>query len=183
MVYTVRGILQGRILEWVAIPFSRGSSQPRDRTQVSHIAGRFFTSWAIREALSRHKNHHFKQTPRKMLVPLVPEPCFVKWSERRLVISDCDLMDCTLPSSSVHGILQARILKWVAIPFSRESSRPRDQIQVSCIAGRFFTSWATREAQFTSLHMSNTSSLYIWILILYHMLFANISSYSVTVLF
>ena len=41
---------QARILEWVAIPFSRGSSQPRDQTQVSHIADGFFTSWATREA-------------------------------------------------------------------------------------------------------------------------------------
>ena len=49
---TVHGILQARILEWVAFPFSRGSSQPRDQTQVSHIAGRFFTSWATREAHS-----------------------------------------------------------------------------------------------------------------------------------
>ena len=49
MDYTVHGILQARILEWVAFSFSRGSSQPRDRTQVSHIAGRFFTSWVIRE--------------------------------------------------------------------------------------------------------------------------------------
>ena len=48
---TVHGILQARILEWVAIPFCRRPSQPRDRTQVSHIAGRFFTSWAIRKAL------------------------------------------------------------------------------------------------------------------------------------
>ena len=46
MDYTVHGILQARILEWVAFPFSRRSSQPRDRTQVSHIADRFFTSWA-----------------------------------------------------------------------------------------------------------------------------------------
>ena len=44
------GILQARIMEWVAFPFSRGSSQPRDWTQVSHIAGRFFTHWATREA-------------------------------------------------------------------------------------------------------------------------------------
>ena len=44
----VHGILQARILEWAAFPFSRGSSQPRDRTQVSHIAGGFFTSWATR---------------------------------------------------------------------------------------------------------------------------------------
>ena len=51
MDYTVHGILQARIQEWVAIPFSRGSSQPRDQTQVSHIAGRFFTSWATKEAI------------------------------------------------------------------------------------------------------------------------------------
>ena len=48
---TVHGIPQARILEWVAVPSPRGSSQPRDRTQVSHIAGRFFTRWAIIEAL------------------------------------------------------------------------------------------------------------------------------------
>ena len=47
---------------------------------------------------------------------------------------------------SVHGIFQSRILQWVAIPFFRVSSRPRDQTWVSCIAGRFCTIWATREA-------------------------------------
>ena len=59
----------------------------------------------------------------------------------------CDPMDCSLPGSSVHGILQARILEWVAISSFRGSSRPRDQTQVSCIAGRFFTIWATKEAE------------------------------------
>ena len=54
----------------------------------------------------------------------------------------CDPMDYT-----VHGILQARKLEWVAFPFSRGSSHPRNQTQVSRTAGRFFTSWATREAQ------------------------------------
>ena len=48
--WIVHGILQARMLEWVAFPFSRGSSQPRDWTQVSHITGGFFTSWATREA-------------------------------------------------------------------------------------------------------------------------------------
>ena len=48
--YTVHRILQARILEWVAVAFSRGSSQPRNKTQVSRIAGGFFTSWATREA-------------------------------------------------------------------------------------------------------------------------------------
>ena len=50
----------------------------------------------------------------------------------------CDPVDCSPSSSSVHGILQARILVWVAISFSRGCSRPRDQTQVSCIAGRRF---------------------------------------------
>ena len=56
MDYTVHGILQARTLEWVALPFSRGSSQPRDRTQISCIAGGFFTSWATREALETKEN-------------------------------------------------------------------------------------------------------------------------------
>ena len=57
----------------------------------------------------------------------------------------CDPMDCSLPGSSVHGILQARILEWVAITFSRGSSQSRDQTWVCCIAGRFFTVWVTKE--------------------------------------
>ena len=56
-------------------------------------------------------------------------------------------MDCIPPGSSLHGILQARILEWVTIPFSRGSSQDRDQTQVSCTAGGFFTMWVTREAQ------------------------------------
>ena len=54
MDYTVHGILQARILEWVAIPFSTGSSQPRDRTQVSYSAGGFFTSWATRKQVNNY---------------------------------------------------------------------------------------------------------------------------------
>ena len=54
----------------------------------------------------------------------------------------CNPMDCSPPGSSVHGILQAIILKWVALSFSRGSSQPRDQIQVSHTACRFFTIWA-----------------------------------------
>ena len=59
----------------------------------------------------------------------------------------CDLTDCTPPGFSVHGILQARILEQVAIPFSKRSSWFRDQTQVSYTAGRFLTIWATRETQ------------------------------------
>ena len=58
----------------------------------------------------------------------------------------CDPMDCSPSGCSVHGISQARILEWVAISLSRGSSPPKDQTHISCIAGRFFTIWATTEA-------------------------------------
>ena len=62
--YTVHGILQARILEWVAFPFSRGSSQPRDWTQVSRITGRFFTSWDTREVpVAPYLMIYFTYTP------------------------------------------------------------------------------------------------------------------------
>ena len=59
-----------------------------------------------------------------------------------------DPLDYSLPLSSVHGILQARILEWIAISFSRGSSQPRNQTWVSCTAGSFFTIWVTGEAGF-----------------------------------
>ena len=62
----------------------------------------------------------------------------VAWS----CLTLCDPTDCSLPGSSVHGIFQARVLEWVAISFSRGSSRPRDWTCVSCIVGRHFTVWA-----------------------------------------
>ena len=70
-------------------------------------------------------------------------------------------MDC---SSSVHGILQARILEWVAISFSRGSSQPRGWTQVSCTAGRRFNLWATREA----LKKKKKSSYYRIIVLISH---------------
>ena len=57
----------------------------------------------------------------------------------------CNPMDCSPPGSSVHGILQARILEWVAISFSRGSSQPRDWTLVAWIAGRYFTVWVKRK--------------------------------------
>ena len=71
----------------------------------------------------------------------------VKWSEVKPLshVWLCDPMDCSPPCSSVPGILQAGLLEWVAISFSRRSSQPRDRTWVSCIAGRPFTIWATRE--------------------------------------
>ena len=73
----------------------------------------------------------------------------------------CNPVDCSPPGSSVHGILQARILEWVAISFSRGSSRPRDWTQVSCIAGSRFNLWATREAHtYTYIYLKTLP--YIW---------------------
>ena len=77
--------------------------------------------------------------------------CFVSWSRKwtsEVVVAQpcpalCDPMVCGPPGSSVHGILQARILEWVAIAYSRGSSRPWDRTWVSLTAGRFFTVWTT----------------------------------------
>ena len=93
---TIAGILQARTLEWVAISFSRASSWPRNRTQVSRIAGTFFNSWATREA-------HSTAAAAKLL-----QSCPTL----------CDPWDGSPPGSPIHGILQARTLKWVAISFS-----------------------------------------------------------------
>ena len=93
-----------------------------------------------------------------------PKPCilllhifsFHSEKKKMLVAQSCptlwDLMNCSWPGSCVHGILQARIPEWVAIPFSRGSSQPRDRTQVSHIAGRFLTVWATREISYYNLH-------------------------------
>ena len=80
----------------------------------------------------------------------------VKWS--RSVMS-FDPMDCSLPGSSAHGILQARILEWVTIPFFRGSSRASNWTQVSSTAGRFSTVWAAREAQFPITFLTQSTTL------------------------
>ena len=68
------------------------------------------------------------------------------WKVKALVTQSCPTLcnstEWSLPGFSVHGILQARVLEWVAITFSREFSQPRDWTRVSCIAGRFFIIWA-----------------------------------------
>ena len=80
----------------------------------------------------------------KYLLPILNSRCSVYLSYGLVLVAQlclilCNPMDCSPPSSSVHGILQARLLGWVVIPFSRGSSQPRDQTQVSYITGRFFT--------------------------------------------
>ena len=72
----------------------------------------------------------------------------------------CDLMDYSLLGSSVHGILQARILEWVVISFSRGSYQRRDWTQVSCTAGRFFTIQATKDLELLSKYLENQERKY-----------------------
>ena len=91
-------------------------------------------------------DYHQKQ----LNVPIVNEILTIKMQERKVKVTQlcltlCDPLNCSLPGSSVHGILQARVLDCIAISFSRGSSQPRDQTQVSHIAGEFFTIWVTRE--------------------------------------
>ena len=126
----VHGIFQARVLEWVAISFSRVSSQPRDQTWASRIVGRWFTIWATREEanplISGFGSAELSNLNRTFIV---------EWGELFKISSEiicnficthakllqlcptlCDTMDCSPPDCSVHGILQARILEWVAVP-------------------------------------------------------------------
>ena len=108
----------GKNVEWVAIPFSGASSQPRDRTQASRASSN--AGWPLRCWAKGKPNIWYK-------------------SEVKVTVTQLCLTICEPMAYTVHGILQARTLEWVAVPFSRGSSQPRDRTQVSCIAGGFFT--------------------------------------------
>jgi len=71
-------------------------------------------------------------------------------------------MDCSPPGSSIHGILHTRILEGAAIPFSKGSSESRNRTQVSCMVGRFFTIWSTREALLSVYDMLKTRVRFLW---------------------
>ena len=116
---SVHGILQARILEWVAMSFSRGSYWPRARTHISCVSCIiFFTTSTTREAPSLWYPPHLK------VKVLVAQSC----------LTLCNSMNCSPPVSSIYWILQARILEWVAMPFSRGFSWPRALTHVSCVS-------------------------------------------------
>ena len=91
-----------------------------------------------------------------------PVPSSSKGAQPLSSVRLCDPMDYSPAGSSVHGILQIRILEWVAIPFSKGFSWPRDQTWVSCIAGGLFTTWATREALYYDIMSKVSYSNYVW---------------------
>ena len=107
--YTVHGILQAKILECVAFPFSRWSSQPRDRTQVPHIGGRFFTSWATREA-----QEYWRGKPKNTGVGSLS---LLQWDfpNPGIELGSPALQADSLPAEPPGS---TRILEWVAYPFS-----------------------------------------------------------------
>ena len=129
MDYTVHGIFQARILEWIAVPFSRGSSQPSDWTQISCIEGRLFTSWATGKPkntgvgslsllqqifLTQESNWgllHCRQNLYQLLLLLLLKSL-------QSCPTLCDPIDGSPPGSAIPGVLQARTLEWVAISFS-----------------------------------------------------------------
>ena len=159
MDHAVHGISQAWILEWVAFPFSRGSSQPRDQTQVSRVSVGFFTSWATRET-----QEYWSGWPICSSVDH-PDPG-IEQSKLGYPALQADSLPTELsgkPIPSLNSFIfptqgsnqglphcgqilyqlshkgSPRILEWVAYPFSSRSSQPRNQTGVSCIAGGFFT--------------------------------------------
>ena len=134
----LHGILQARILEWVAIFFSRGSSRLRDRTQVSCTAGRCFNLWATREALKVSQwdwkfqpSNHLACSLGNQSASLGGVLCCAKslsWVQLFATLN------CSAPGPSVRGILPARILEWVAMLFSRGSSQVRDWMCASKVS-------------------------------------------------
>ena len=129
---SLHGILQARIPEWISIPFSRWSSWPRDQTQVSHIAGRFFTIWVTREA-------HSGVTAAAKSLQSCP--------------TLCDPIDSSPPGSPVPGILQARTLEWVAIPFSNAWKWKVKVKSLSCVQ-LLVTPWTAAHQALPSMGFS-----------------------------
>ena len=160
---SVRRILQARILEWVAIPFFRRSSQPRDWSWVSCIADRFFflpseppgRPGMLRFLGSQRVGHNRAIEMNWTEPPRNRRHVVGKWKCKSLSHVQLFATPWTMQS-----ILKARILEWVAFPFSRESSQPRNWTQVSCIAGEFLTSWPQGKPRNTGV---GSLSLLQWI--------------------
>ena len=131
----------------------------KGKTRVSlwiyHFYITFLTSCLLQKAIITYYSQHIiklcyeflkiKELYIEISLRQHPAPVLVAQSCPTL----CNSIDCRPPGSSVHGILQERILEWVAIPFSRGSSWLRNRTRVSCITGRVFILWATRESQIT----------------------------------
>ena len=157
MDYVDHGILQARILEWVAFPFPGDLPNPgiKPRSPVlqvdsspaeppgkpkntgvgslSLLQGNFLTQESNQDILYCRQILH--QLSYREALYDVSAAAAAAAKSLQSCSTLCDPMDCSPPGSSTHGLFQARILEWVAISFSRGSSQPRDQTWVSCTSG------------------------------------------------
>ena len=143
----IPGILQARTLEWVAISFSNAWKWKVKVKSLSHV-WLLATPWTA--AHQAPLPMEFARQENWSGLPL-PSPFIAIAKSLQSCPTLCDPMDCSSPGSSVHGILQVRILGWVAVPFSGGSSQPRDQTWVSCIDRQILYHWATWEARLSRL--------------------------------
>ena len=151
MAYTVREILLAKTLQWGAFPFSRGSSQPRDRTQVSHTAGGFFTSWATREAqvtvygVAEIQTHDWARMHMDHGRGTVSSESAVTWEESRKSNPNCILLvNRESLSASCPRILCFFFLNWFVIALQ------------CCLSLRFTAKWLSCMHTYVSsfIHMS-----------------------------
>ena len=134
-------------LLWIILPWMGMQMSLRDPDCLGYVPRNGIAASYLSSSFS---------TLRKSLIVFYVPCC----AAAQLCLILCNPMDCGPPGSSVHGILQARILDWVAISSSRGSSQPRDCTQVSHLAGGSFTSWATREALLSIVLHKFTSTVY-----------------------
>ena len=125
---SARGIFQARILGWVAISFSRGSSRPGDWRNVERLQILGWPKSVFRFSITSYKNQH------ELFVLIQSRPTL------------CNPMDCSLPGSSVQRVFQARILEWVVIPPLEDLSDPGIKPMSPALTGGFFHHWATCKA-------------------------------------
>ena len=177
MDYTLHEILQAKILEWVAFPFSRGSSQRRAQTQASHIAGGFFTSWATREAQEYWSGYSSPvDLPNPGIKPRSPAlqvdslPTELSGKPFESESESCSVVSESLwphglysPWNSLGqntGVGSLSLLQGIfpTKPKNTELGNlsllqwiflTRNQTGIACIVGGFFTNWAIREALMT----------------------------------
>ena len=137
-------------MSWEFVFWVWGRLNPACQSLGPHLFYRFCITHACYSAVATKGTRCCPLFQVQHLITLVPAPEPFPVSSVKVLVAQssptlCGPMDWSPPNSSVHGILQTRILEWVAISFSRGSSPHRDPTWVSHIAGRFFTVWATRD--------------------------------------
>ena len=122
-------------------------AEPQGKTTNAGVGSLPLLQWIFPTQESNWGVLHFRQILYQLSYQGSPNRAQRKKRSHSVVSDSLQPHGLEPTSSSVHGILQARVLEWIAIPFSRGSSLPRDWTQVSCIAGKRFTTWAIREDQ------------------------------------